>query len=76
VGRFFDADEWAAFVPLVRADAERRGWMPRMEEGTVVDEDTVMGLNNLAQLCHTAPRDAWPDIVSRHFATPRVSRGA
>jgi hypothetical protein len=69
---FFDADEWEAFVPLVREDAERRGWVPRPEEGTVAEggaDGLVMGLGNLAQICHTAPRDAWPDIVRHHFTT-------
>lgn len=66
---FFDAEEWEAFGAAVRSDVEPRGWSHDIEQGVVWTSpgEADMGLGNLAQVCHTAPRGEWPGLVRTHF---------
>lgn len=66
---FFDADAWHEFTELVRYETGRRGWPHDFELGIVVHAGVTMGLGNLAQTCHGAPRDEWTTLVARHFTT-------
>jgi hypothetical protein len=65
---FFDADDWHEFSELIRYEAGRRRWADDLALGFVVHEGRTMGLTNLAQQCHAAPRTDWVEIVARHFA--------
>jgi hypothetical protein len=66
---FLDADEWEAFSSLVRDEAEGRGWSHDFEAGFLEQANGGgrMGLGNLAQTCHLAPRAEWGDLVRQHF---------
>jgi hypothetical protein len=66
---FLDPDDWHEFSELVRYEADRRRWPHDLALGFVVHAGTTMGLGNLAQVCHGAPRDEWPTLVAAHFAT-------
>jgi hypothetical protein len=67
---FLGADEWEAFVDLVRPEAERRGWSHDLEAGTMREpgpEGAGMGLGTLAQMFHAAEPGDRGDLVRRHF---------
>jgi hypothetical protein len=66
---FLDPDDWHEFSELVRYEADRRRWPHDLALGFVVHAGTTMGLGNLAQVCHAAPRDEWPTLAAAHFAT-------
>lgn len=66
---FFDPDAWHEFSQLVRDETGRRGWPHDFALGIVVHAGMTMGLSNLAQICHGAPREEWAQLVGQHFST-------
>ena len=69
-----DAGEYAAFMRLVVEILGQRLTSPTPNEGgglEVVDESgnrSTVGLANLAQVCHHAPRSEWPGVIATHFS--------
>ena len=69
---FFDRDEYRAFIESVAADLHRRGDVVEIEQGVARlvlgdREEHRFGLQNLAQICHQAQTDDWPEIIKGHF---------
>jgi hypothetical protein len=73
---FFSPEEWALFVAAVSDDLEGREVQHSIDadEGNVrVDLPAgsrvpdVLGLQNIAQVCHARPRAAWADTIRHHF---------
>ena len=74
---FFTADEYAAFLDVVRADLDRNGAQYTIDDGLVriTGTDQQFGLSNLAQLANARDRRDWPELVAGHFANLRASTG-
>jgi hypothetical protein len=79
---FFTADEYRAFLDVVRAELDRTGASYTIGDGLVrlagpddVPTEEAFGLSNLAQLAHATPRSEWPKLVAGHFANLRSTTG-
>ena len=66
---FFDDRSWAAFDDQVRQSVQRLGLdVERIEPGAVfVRNQGMLGLLNVAQLCHAQPPSDWPRMLDEHF---------
>ena len=66
---FFDDRSWAAFDDQVRQSVQRLGLdVERIEPGAVfVRNQGMLGLLNVAQLCHAQPPSDWPRVLDEHF---------
>jgi hypothetical protein len=74
---FFTADEYTAFLDIVRADLDRNGVQYAVGDGfiQVTGTEQQLGLSNLAQLAHATDRSDWPELVAGHFANLRATTG-
>lgn len=74
---FFTADEYNAFLDVVKADLDRSGAQYTIDDGLVRISGTeeAFGLSNLAQLAHVTERNEWPELVAGHFANLRATTG-
>src|SRR5690242_7662646 len=78
--QFFSGSEYEAFMTRVRKFWTDRGLAARIEEGIVrIDGESdwpgEMGLLNVAQKCHMAPREAWDEVITEHFESfPKTQR--
>lgn len=85
----FAPEEWAWFVATLAADLDRRGITHRIDmeagclhlelDATARSVPNVLGLQNLAQLCHARPRETWSALMQHHFDValdPKSSKGA
>jgi hypothetical protein len=63
--------ETVEFLEVVDRDLERRGLPHEIGDGIVrveyAGETQEFGLTNLAQLCHIAGRQDWPEGIATHF---------
>lgn len=67
---FFPEAYWGHFLAMVSADLRSRrvGHTIDGEAGGVrLDDGRVLGLANLAQMCHAASWDRWPSLIAHHF---------
>jgi hypothetical protein len=69
---FFTPSEFEGFMAGVRKFWADRGLTPHIEDGMVrvtgnSDWPGQMGLTNVAQKCHMAPRQAWSEMIQGHF---------
>jgi hypothetical protein len=70
--QFFSGSEYEAFMTRLRKFWTDRGLVARIEEGIVriegeSDWPGELGLTNLAQKCHTVPRERWDEMIAGHF---------
>ncbi len=74
---FFSADEYNAFLDVVKTELGKGGAQYTIGDGfvRVTWSAGELGLSNLAQLAHVTERSAWPELVSSHFANLRASSG-
>jgi hypothetical protein len=74
---FFTADEYTAFLDVVKADLDRSGAQYSIDDGLVriSGSEEAFGLSNLAQLAHVTERNEWPQLVAGHFANLRATTG-
>ena len=78
--RFLDDAEWSSFVGALDAELTRRALPYRVEEGVLwarwgSEEDEALGLTNLAQMCRAAGPEAYPQVITSHFAALVAGRG-
>lgn len=78
---FFAVDEYAAFDKAVQGYFRSLGKPYKLDGGTIrtnwMNKDSDMqnlGLLNLAQLCKSASKEQYPDIVKNHFEVMRKSQ--
>jgi hypothetical protein len=73
---FFSPEEWAVFVATLAGDLSVRGLEHDIDadEGSVrfavrpgVRVPEVLGLQNIAQVCHSRPRSGWASAIRHHF---------
>ena len=67
---FFNDEECAEFIRLVRAYWDERGADYHITDGAIVfggEKDVRAGLLNIAQLRHQADRSEWEQIIAEHF---------
>jgi hypothetical protein len=69
---FFEGDDFKVFVELIEVELRRLRIPFELGAGTVRVEfegqtPQLLGLQNLAQLCHREPREAWPTTIADHF---------
>ena len=69
---FFEGDDFQTFVALIEAELRRLQIPFELGAGTVRVEfegqtPQLLGLQNLAQLCHREPRESWPVTIADHF---------
>ena len=74
---FFTADEYNAFLDVVRAELDKNGAQYTIDDALVriSGTDEQFGLSNLAQLAHATERSDWPELVAGHFANLRATTG-
>jgi hypothetical protein len=70
--QFFSGPEFEAFINKVQKFWTGRGLLARIEGSKVqIDGESdwpgELGLTNLAQKCHTVPRERWDDMIAGHF---------
>jgi hypothetical protein len=73
---FFQPVEFSTFLNMIKADLDRRGLLTHIDgpNGVVMlrnpgQEAQRLGLQNLAQMCHTQDCARWPEVIARHFST-------
>ncbi len=75
---FFTGTEYRRFLEVVTADLTRRGLPHSIDDGIVrleTDSANQLGLQNLAQKCHSAGGTfLWPSVVRGHFDSIVTSR--
>jgi hypothetical protein len=70
--QFFSGSEFEAFVTRLQKFWASRGLKATIEGAKVQVEGSddwpgEMGLTNVAQKCHMAPREAWDEVIQGHF---------
>jgi hypothetical protein len=68
--------EYRRFLQLVREYFAAQGRTVVINDGVVYGAESGekrLGLQNLAQVCHQAPPDDWPDMIAEHFTAMQES---
>ena len=80
---FFQAEDFRIFMAALRQDLAGRAIPHEVDAAaggvrlTQPDGDSqTLGLLNLAQVCHQAPRGEWPELIARHLTLSLDIAGA